>query len=918
MLLRSSIALLVAGACGVANAAVVTACTQGCTYPNFQSAINAATKDCAIDVIELTAGETYSGAFRFHPRACEHPLTVRSSRWRELPALGYRIDPARDAALLAVVSGANTSYPTIEFGLPEMLIVAADPAAGTIDLDGFPTSNELAVGTAISCSDRGNGLGPEATPQPGLPAPIERNTRYFITAIGSVQGTARRGVTLSLKPGGPPIHISNTDGINSPSKNYYAQPECALWNNASNIVLRGLDIRPADPGAGKNIGPATVTVGGSESAVDAMPAHIRIEQSAIRGNPQWRDRGAPRMAIFADGRDLTIQDSYMEALAFREESKCIAITQGRGVTVRNNTCASPGALLLSGGTVPLIKTAETQDLTVTGNFAVTPGRMFYMEGSGPPKREPCYFESGSGAFYRDKSVAPNTCANGGCYECSAQEQWVQNRSAVYRADPYLPKTRLELKSCRNCKITGNVFRGDLAGGDTGNTGCMALVLTEQSAIDQNGVFFTDHRDIVFENNWCDRVWSGILVGQVGPTTGPGPYRITGIKVVDPHTFEVSLDGPHSFGNYTYLFFEGIQATGTMGQLNGRWAYPAGFPDKNTVRVSTQAPLNFPADGEYTSGGTVRGTRWPVGRNEVVRNNLITRIGQFPQLSQHAHPEDALSRPLRIYNGVEGGPEVTKLTIRMDKSGRPQFGVAFESIAMDRPHPNAIFRDSILAAYKYPAYLAVKRDCSADGFGTYFSSPENFSNLLEYGPAAGWPDPGRCAGRLETARDDEAVNFVGEDQSIVENSKLVPSSRYSASNRSAKLVNSDGSDLGADIDVIAEAVSGAIAGTPRWSELAGVKITASAQTATLSYNAPDAAAACQAILYTAPARIEKNIHADTQDAANQADSRPGNTVDGVHRTFVFGAHSPLSPATHYGYLLQCGKWRIPGEFQTAAQ
>jgi hypothetical protein len=900
------------------RAVTLSVCAKGCNYPGFQEALDAAAADCTIDTIELRAGETFTGFFHPHPRNCSATLTIQSSRWRELPPLGYRVDPARHAGLMPIVAAFDPGFPAIQFGEFEIPITAVNLTSGTIDLNGFPASRLLQLGTAITCTDTGNGVGPTLNPQPGLPGPLLRKTPYYIVEIASHGVYDFHGVKLSASPNGPPIVITDTNGVNSPSSYYYNQPFCSYYNNPKNIVLRGLDIRAADPGIGNNYSAGLVTIGGTENMPEAMPANISIQQCLLHGDPAWRDRGAPRIALWMDGRNVAVQDSYMEARAFSDETKCIQSTQGQGVLIQNNTCVSPGAMLFTGGQAGSIKEQAVQDVTVTGNLAVTAGRDVYLEGSGPPASQPCYFEYGTGAFYRDTSVAPNTCANGACYECQFNSTWAQNRSAVYRNQAFLPKARIELKNCHNCKISGNIIRGNIAGGDPGNTGCFALVLTEQSAIDSNGVFYNGHQDIRFENNWCDRVWSGILIGQSTNTVQPGPFKITGINVVDSGTIDITTDQPHQItGSYAYVYVQGISATGSLANLNGRWLYASSFPTPNTVRFPINGyPTRFDsATGTYLSGGTLQAARWPVGKNMVARNNLLTRISEFPQLSIFPTVDVSEARPLRIFDGVPGGVEVSKLTVRMDASSQPYFGVMFETVSGHGQYPTVTFKDSIISAFRAPYFEQFSPpDCSRAGYGGYFANADAMSHLLEYGPVAAWRSVPGCNSALRAEVSEDPVGFLKGEQVFVTNSKLAATSKYSAANRSAVLLSSDGTDLGADIDKIAAAISGAEHGTPAFAQRIALKITTGSHFAMLAYTAPDQNA-CSVKLFDARARIERNLDPDTRISADQTDRRKGNVIDGANREFVLGTRAKLRPDTEYSYELRCGEMLIPGEFRT---
>ena len=154
-------------------------------------------------------------------------------------------------------------------------------------------------------------------------------------------------------------------------------------------------------------------------------------------------------------------------------------------------------------------------------------------------------------------------------------------------------------------------------------------------------------------------------------------------------------------------------------------------------------------------------------------------------------------------------------------------------------------------------------------------------------------------------------FTGEG-----NYRLKHSSPYSASCQGkCAYTSTDGKDLGADIDEIEAATSGAIEGTPTWAERMKLKVQPAARDALLTYEAPEDKA-CRVSLYTNAARTA--LDPDTATAATQSDDRAGNQNAGRSRRFRLGAAAPLAPHKEYWYVLQCRDWKVPGYFRTADQ
>jgi hypothetical protein len=125
--------------------------------------------------------------------------------------------------------------------------------------------------------------------------------------------------------------------------------------------------------------------------------------------------------------------------------------------------------------------------------------------------------------------------------------------------------------------------------------------------------------------------------------------------------------------------------------------------------------------------------------------------------------------------------------------------------------------------------------------------------------------------------------------------LASTSPYSAANAAPTLLSDDGTDLGADIDMVNMATSGAMAGTPSWDQQAGLRVNSGSSQVVFRYTAPTADA-CTATLYSAPARIAGN------QVASVADSSANSISDALTRELYI---SGLQPSTLYWYKLACG-------------
>jgi hypothetical protein len=134
----------------------------------------------------------------------------------------------------------------------------------------------------------------------------------------------------------------------------------------------------------------------------------------------------------------------------------------------------------------------------------------------------------------------------------------------------------------------------------------------------------------------------------------------------------------------------------------------------------------------------------------------------------------------------------------------------------------------------------------------------------------------------------AIGFTVGTGIIPTNYKLSSASNYSAANASATQLATDGTDLGADIDVISLATSGAAAGTPSWNVLYGIQVTVGSDRILLTYSRPSGQT-CSAMVYSGLARnVTANLVSTIADSIGVLD---GNTVQLVIYGLTPGAIYP---------------------------
>lgn len=140
-----------------------------------------------------------------------------------------------------------------------------------------------------------------------------------------------------------------------------------------------------------------------------------------------------------------------------------------------------------------------------------------------------------------------------------------------------------------------------------------------------------------------------------------------------------------------------------------------------------------------------------------------------------------------------------------------------------------------------------------------------------------------------------IGWVNATGTIVGDYHLACTSAYAACNGSATRLSTDGTDLGADIDMVTMMTSGAIAGTPPWDIAARLNVEPYSTSVIFRYQAPTSGV-CTATLYNAPARISGN------QVASVADSAAASVSAGLDRQIVI---TGLTAGTQYWPKLSCG-------------
>ncbi|MDX2266469.1 MAG: hypothetical protein NW208_00050 [Bryobacter sp.] len=311
------------------------------------------------------------------------------------------------------------------------------------------------------------------------------------------------------------------------------------------------------------------------------------------------------------------------------------------------------------------------------------------------------------------------------------------------------------------------------------------------------------------------------------------------------------------------------------------------------------------------------------RNIVFENNLISNFARWPALSQWPAANSVRIRNLVLSRGAVG-IKVAKNTFRPSPGAIARNGVLFSPGAW--PEANIIqdfeMRDNLFAfdgstnqcAFCISFPPAEANNCSSNGFFLWVpdTTEKRIKRNLFYGGnfvnGNDFIQQSGCTSRMFEsnlfASSVSAPDFVSSS-----NHRLKASSPYNAENGTPTLLATDGTSLGADIDVVEMFAKPAEHGQPPMPKQLAVSIESGTTEAVVRFRRPGEQA-CSVRLYTDSARIATNLAPDTQDASRQADNRASSIVEGSEVQFLLGAEAALTPGTRYQYHIDCGElWAI---------
>lgn len=552
---------------GAAFPVTRTVCASGCDHTQVHAAVSAANPG---DVIEVRAGEVFTegmGSLAWKSSSSEY-ITIRSTRWRELPPAGYRITTAHEY-LMPTIYPIDGTTPIFRIGNNQQTMTA-DAGTDVLTLGGAIAAN----GDPVACRKDNT---PGAAVMPGG---VTASQVYYARDVSGAT------LKLALTPGGSAIDVTSAG-----SGTRY----CAAVKVGHHVKLIGLNLitNPSTASQYNLLEFAT----GEETAVAGMPHHITVQHCLIRGREL---QNGPRNGIYMNANFVQILDNHVsdiKDLNSENHALFVGVTSDQ-VVIRNNALNAASMSIFSGGTGSAIADLMPRNFKVIGNRLYKSGYMEFKAGSGAPSGA-CFI----GEWYRRTDVT-QTCADGACYQCTTGTWGAAGTGLTYRPGGYTIKALMELKQADGWVIEGNWFDTGFEGQSSGNPGT-GIFLSQVDSLST----WTRITNVTARNNRFDKVWRGFGVSTDGgfalkntnvafinnlvtdlayptlagltPLSGPYSFRTDGGQVgivFDHNTVRLASGGTVALGTLLVAPNEGI-STGLKVSNN---IYPQGgqgiFPD----------------------------------------------------------------------------------------------------------------------------------------------------------------------------------------------------------------------------------------------------------------------------------------------------------------------------------------------------
>jgi hypothetical protein len=698
-----------------------------------------------------------------------------------------------------------------------------------------------------------------------LPVPLKLDTIYYVINVSG------RTFQVSETFGGSKVTIL-TDGFGILS--------IANTNVPHNWAFRGLELAP---NGGALLGYLLQLGGGTELSIYGMPGNMEVDRLYMHGNdtPALGSHQLLARCISENGYKIYVHDSYCSGATYSEAQAVLGI-QSQGAVYTNNFLEGATENVMCGGQDPS-GGLPCQHHKFIGNYFYKPPVWKYLSGVGAASG-PCLYDTtdpqrSGGEWWQDIGPQVNVNVGGGDsahFSVSQSGGVITGITLVGGGESYANGTYTTnfismVGSGASASITasgGVITGGTLIAGGSGYTApqlyqCQptGLWASVGGAASYTTLSF---KDMAEHKNGRDFAYVGNLFRY---TFTGGQYEVFN------NSNEGTDSGPGAANDSIIIKNNAIFDSYVFSTRSSRCLatiyLPCVYFPYNHVTSNNLFVLNPLVCGVGFATLTGSCGYHPNQDTWGVYNTTLTFQGDTKRHNTFWAPDSCCATgAVQTFSGN-------------------QWGVSFNLINQANYFDNINLGDYI-------------GDSSGIGGGTlanYFTHSTFSHNAQKSGHSSNYSSVGGTNSWSNAAfpANNAAIKFMNGTGDITGDYRLDPTSKFSAAGGCVTLCSSDGTDLGADIDLINMATSGAAAGTPPWDEKAGLRVNPGSTQLVFRYTSPTAEA-CTATLYSAPARIAAN------QVASVADTSTNSVSDVLTRELYI---SGLQPATQYWYKLACG-------------
>jgi len=553
--------LLVANTLG---AALRTVCASGCDHQTLSQAVSAHSPGDIIEMAcgEDFLNSSITWPWKDNPRGLI--TTVRSSCWEKLPPRGVRVNPTQHRSLMPHLYPSNSSDAIIRMGGNQAVVTNVNTATNTITLDSsagitngagiacrtvgsmpgsmvenreyiissasgasfVPTEN----GSAVTLNTAGSGiyctptrvasyvrfLGINFEQRAGTPflySLLEIGTGYEAAVVGTPRNIHFDHCIFDspVNESGPRNHIF----LNG---RYVTVEDSWLANAKQNSIESHAIVMVQTPGPVLirnnylNAASINILTGGEDTKIRGqIPTDITIVNNHFQksGYMLWMQGTAAPTGSCLNGRYYIRKITQPNVLSITQTGTPGSTGYTYQVVAINGGAGSPKTKGYDAFTGTGNATLNSSNYNVVTWAAVTGASSYdvYRTFGGASQGKIASVSSGT-LTYNDQGAAGDgvspsdpTCADGGCYTCTASA-WALDSSAPYRSETYNAKGFFESKKCLRCLLEGNWMDTSFADIDPGNTGyCFFLSSYHDDT----------NRYVTYRNNHCEKMWTGIGV-----------------------------------------------------------------------------------------------------------------------------------------------------------------------------------------------------------------------------------------------------------------------------------------------------------------------------------------------------------------------------------------------------------------------